>query len=72
MGGIELRDETLIVDRAPNELDELAMRFSDILDDVGIEHVFVSGYVASSLGARGPRRTSTSSSNGSIPRRSSG
>jgi len=46
MGGIELRDDTLIVDREPNELDELAIRFSGILDDIGVEHVFVSGYVA--------------------------
>lgn len=46
MGGIELRDGTLVVDREPNDLDELAIRFSSILDDVGIDHVFVSGYVA--------------------------
>lgn len=46
MGGIELRNDTLLVDREPNELDRLAIRFSDILDDFTIEHVFVSGYVA--------------------------
>lgn len=46
MGGIELRDGTLVVDRDPNELDELAVQFSTILDDVGVQHVFVSGYVA--------------------------
>jgi hypothetical protein len=46
MGGIELRDGTLVVDRAPNDLDELAILFSTTLDDIGIEHVFVSGYVA--------------------------
>lgn len=46
MGGIELRDGTLVVDREPNELDELAIRFSTILDEIGIEHAFISGYVA--------------------------
>lgn len=46
MGGIELRDGTLVVDREPNTLDELAIQFSTVLDDVGIDHVFVSGYVA--------------------------
>lgn len=46
MGGIELRDETLIVDREPNQLDELAISFSAILDRFDIDHVYVSGYVA--------------------------
>lgn len=43
MGGIELRDGTLVVDREPNDLDELAIRFSAILDDLVVDHVFVSG-----------------------------
>lgn len=46
MGGIELRDGTLLVDREPNNLDELAILFSTLLDKVGIGHVFISGYVA--------------------------
>ena len=46
MGGIELRDGTLVVDRDPNDLDELAIQFSSQLNDVGINHVFISGYVA--------------------------
>jgi hypothetical protein len=46
MGGIELCDGTLVVDRDPNDLDDLAIRFSSILDDVGVKHVFISGYVA--------------------------
>lgn len=46
MSGIELRDGTLVVDRKPNDLDDLALRFSSILDDLDIDHVFVSGYVA--------------------------
>lgn len=46
MSGIELRDGTLVVDREPNDLDDLAIRFSSILDDLDIQHVFVSGYVA--------------------------
>lgn len=46
MGGIELRDGTLLVDREPNDLDELAIQCSTLLDEVGIDHVFISGYVA--------------------------
>jgi len=46
MGGIELLDGTLVVDRDPNDLDELAIQFSSQLNDVGINHVFISGYVA--------------------------
>lgn len=46
MGGIDLEDGELLIERPPNDLDELAIRFSDILDDIGIEHVYVSGYVA--------------------------
>lgn len=46
MGGIELVDDTLVVDRAPNALDELAIRFTELLDELGIDHVYVSGYVA--------------------------
>lgn len=45
MGGIELRDGILVVDRGPNDLDDLALRFSTILDELDIDHVFVSGYV---------------------------
>jgi hypothetical protein len=46
MGGIELHDNVLLVDREPNELDDLAIRFSAILDEFDIDHVFISGYVA--------------------------
>lgn len=46
MSGIELRDETLFVEREPNQLDELAIAFSEILDRIGIEHVYIAGYVS--------------------------
>ena len=46
MGGIELRDGTLVVERAPNRFDDLAIKFSEILTEFGIEHVFVAGYVS--------------------------
>lgn len=46
MSGIEFQDDTLLVERAPNQLDELALAFSSILDDLEIDHVFISGYVA--------------------------
>ncbi|WP_123619492.1 hypothetical protein [Halorubrum sp. CSM-61] len=46
MGGIELTDRGLVVDRAPNRLDELAAGFSAVLSRLDIDHVFVAGYVA--------------------------
>lgn len=46
MGGIELRERTLLVEREPNQLDELAIAFSRVLDRYDIEHVYIAGYVA--------------------------
>ncbi len=46
MGGIELRDSTLLVGREPNQLDELAIAFSGILDRFAIKHAYVAGYVS--------------------------
>ena len=46
MSGIELRDGTLVVNRDLNRLDEMAASFSEILDQFGIEHVYVAGYVS--------------------------
>lgn len=46
MGGIELTDRGLVVEREPNVLDELAIDFSNILSRLDIDHVFVAGYVA--------------------------
>lgn len=46
MGGIELREDTLIVDREPNDLDDLAASFSRILSSHDVGHVYVAGYVA--------------------------
>jgi hypothetical protein len=46
MGGIELRNRTLIVEREPNQLDELAIRFSEILGQFDIKHVYIAGYVS--------------------------
>ena len=46
MSGIEFRDDVLVVNREPNDLDELALEFSEILRELGIEHVFVAGYIA--------------------------
>lgn len=46
MSGIELRDKTLIVRREPNQLDELAIEFSEILDRFSIDHVYIAGYVS--------------------------
>ena len=46
MGGIELRNGTLVVGREPNRFDELAIGFTGILDRFDIEHVYVAGYVS--------------------------
>lgn len=46
MAGVELREGRLVVDREPNRLDDLAISFSAILEDLAIDHVFVSGYVS--------------------------
>ena len=46
MGGIELWNGTLVVDREPNQLDELAIRFSEILSRFDIKHVYIAGYVS--------------------------
>lgn len=46
MSGIEFRDDTVVVDREPNDLDELAIQFTRILDGLDVNHVYVSGYVA--------------------------
>ena len=46
MSGIELRNGTLIVQREPNQLDELAIAFSNILSQFDIEHVYIAGYVS--------------------------
>ena len=46
MGGIELRNGTLVVKREPNQLDELAIGFSEILSQFDIKHVYIAGYVS--------------------------
>lgn len=46
MSGIELRNGTLNVSREPNQLDELAIAFSDILNRFDIDHVYIAGYVS--------------------------
>jgi len=46
MTGVELTDRGLVVDREPNQLDELAVGFSEILSRLDIDHVFIAGYVA--------------------------
>ncbi|MBS3760133.1 hypothetical protein [Halodesulfurarchaeum sp.] len=46
MGGIELRNGTLVIDRDPNRLDELAFEFSHILRRFDSKHVYIAGYVS--------------------------
>lgn len=46
MSGIEHRAGALIVRREPNQLDELAIEFSDILDRFDINHAYIAGYVS--------------------------
>lgn len=45
MGGIEFRIGTL-VGRPPHKPDDRSIGFTDILDRFGIDHVYVTGYVA--------------------------
>lgn len=46
MSGIELRNGTLVVEREPNQLDELAIEFSRVLDQFDVKHVYIAGYVS--------------------------
>lgn len=46
MGGIAFEEDELLVEHPPNDLDELVIAFTGILDDLDVEHVYVSGYVA--------------------------
>lgn len=46
MGGIELRNGTLVVEREPNQLDELAIGFTKVFDQFDIQHVYIAGYVS--------------------------
>ena len=45
-GGHPKTDLRLIVTREPNVLGQLAIEFSAIFREFGIEHAFVAGYVA--------------------------
>ena len=47
---IEFKEDGIHLDREPSKLDRMAMYFSDRLRKSGIEHVFVSGYVAIMFG----------------------
>jgi hypothetical protein len=53
MSGVSLRDGELVVERSPNELDELATAFSELLSQLNVEHVFIAGYVAVLTGRAG-------------------
>jgi hypothetical protein len=50
MGGVSFRDGTLVVERPANELDELAIAFSEVLTRLDIEQVFIAGYLAILIG----------------------
>jgi len=46
MGGVTLQDRELVVERSPNELDELAIAFSTVLSRLDVDHAFIAGYLA--------------------------
>ena len=46
MSGIELRNGVLVVGREPNHLDDLAIEFSNLLNQFDIGHVYIAGYVS--------------------------
>lgn len=43
---MEFTDDGVVIGKPPNDLDRLVIEVTGILDDVGIEHAVVSGYVA--------------------------
>lgn len=43
---MEYDGDTLVIDRTPSALDEMVLEFTEVLDEVGVEYVIVSGYVA--------------------------
>jgi hypothetical protein len=47
---MEFRDDTLVIDKQPSELDTLVIDVTDLLESVGVEYSIVSGYVAVLLG----------------------
>lgn len=46
MSGVRLEEDGLFVERPPNELDNLALAFSQFLSKFEIDHVFIAGYLA--------------------------
>jgi len=46
VSGIRFLNGVLVVEREPNQLDELAHSFSNVLNRFDIDHVFIAGYVA--------------------------
>jgi len=55
MNGVSLRDGTLVVERDPNELDDLAIGFSTVVSRLDIQHVFA--VVSTSHAARWSSRS---------------
>ncbi|MEA5388957.1 hypothetical protein VB773_05095 [Haloarculaceae archaeon H-GB2-1] len=43
---MEFREDEVVIDKPPSDLDELLLSVVRVLDDVGIEYAVVSGYVA--------------------------
>lgn len=43
MNGIERRNGTLVVEREPNQRDEVAIAFAHVLDRFDIGHVYIAG-----------------------------
>jgi hypothetical protein len=43
---MEFTDEGVVIDKPPSDLDELVVDVVDALEDVGVDYVVVSGYVA--------------------------
>ncbi|QGN07693.1 hypothetical protein Hrd1104_10545 [Halorhabdus sp. CBA1104] len=47
---MEFRDDVLVIDKPPNDLDRLVLEVTDVLEDCGVEYAVVSGYVTVLLG----------------------
>jgi len=46
MAGVSFEGETLVVERPPNALDELALEFSAVASRCDVDHAFIAGYLA--------------------------
>lgn len=47
---MRFEDDTIVIDKAPSDLDELVLDVTEAFDKAGVDYAVVSGYVAVLLG----------------------